>query len=166
MSGGDQNRFRRDPGGPFDDLKKERYAQARAKGGSIKSSSNTAGCAYPTGMEWEKAPEMDARVKELRQGADTFVGVSVGWILNELKTNVRQAREESQLKSSTEALKLIYEIVSKDPSCAVNAARSIPAGADLKVMKRMLLQSLNPGQTSVDEALDTDGEEVEARETH
>lgn len=161
---GDVDRFHRDPGAPFDDLKKEKFAQARARGASIKVSSNTADIQYMTGMTWNKNPAMEQRVKELRRGAEDFIGVSVGWILNELKTNAKIAREEGQLKSSNEAFKLIYEIVSKDPTVAMNAARAIPAGASIHDVKRELMRSLTEGSSqTVDEAMDTDGEEVAAQ---
>lgn len=136
------DKWRRDPGAPFDDLAREEYAKARAKGGSIKASAQMAGVEPATGTEFEKHPEMRARIRELRSGAETFVGVSVGYILQELRRNVDIARENNQLKSSNEALKMMYDIISKDASVMHDAARALPPDTDPRKLKAKLLATL------------------------
>lgn len=150
--------WRRDQGAPFDDLAREQYAQARAKGDNIRTASTSAGIDYRTGMTFEKHVDMLARIRELRQGASNFVGVSVGFILSELRKNVELAREKGQLKSSNEALKLMYDIVKTDPNVANQVARQLPPGASTKSIKKQLLASLKQ------EAVDTEGEEDHAAE--
>ena len=152
--------WRRDPGAPFDDLGREQYAQARARGGTVPASANEAGVAKSSAIAFEKHPAMRERIRELRQGAQTFVGVSVGWILGELKKNAQLARDEGQLKSSNEALKLMYDIVRTDPNVANQMARALPPSASPKAIKKQLLASLQSELNGG--AVDTVSEPVEA----
>lgn len=170
--------FRRDPGGPFDDLRKEEFAKARARGGSIRASSNVAGVQYATGIKWGKHPEMMARIREMRTGADDFVGATTGWVIGELKKNVEQARENLQFKASNEALSLIYKLVTEDKDAALKAVRALPAsvqGRELqsRVMdafnaptprpkKKLAARNVKPVETAENDSLpiDADGESV------
>ena len=154
--------WRRDPGAPFDDAAREDYAKARAKGGTIKACANHVGIGAPTATAWEKHPEMRGRIRELRQGAEDFVGVSVGWVIQELKRNVEEARENGQLKSSNEALKLIYDIVRTDPDIANKMARSLPPTVSTRSIKKQLLASLQAD--ALPAPVDTEGEPVEREE--
>ena len=76
--------FRRDKGCPFDHLEKDEYAKARAKGGTMKAAAGIAGIAPTTAANWERHPEIKERIRELRQGAEDFVGVSKAWISSSL----------------------------------------------------------------------------------
>ena len=118
--------FRRDPGGPFDSLEREKFAQARAKGASIKAASTEAGVRPQTGYDYERHEEMRKRVRELRAGAETFVGVSMGWLVRQLTINAKRARKAGAYKASNEALGLIMKIVQRDPNQAANNPRSLP----------------------------------------
>lgn len=156
------DRWRRDPGAPFDDLRREDYAKARAKGGTIRASAGHAGVEYTTtARQWERHPEMLARIRELRGNAENFVGVSVGYILAELKKNVEIAREAGQLKSSTEALKIMYDIVTTNPDVAQNTARALPPQLDQKTIKRRLLESLK-ADSEAPQLVETTAEPVES----
>ncbi len=129
--------FRRDPGGCFDDYRLETYAKARAKGGSIASAGVATGVSKETAKRWEQHPEMRARLRELRDGAEDFIGVSKAYVLRELQKNVELAREQNAIKSSNEALHLIYRIISEDNNVAhqMAAAKQLPttgAGQDLQ----------------------------------
>lgn len=112
--------FERDPGQPFLDPFKEDFAKAIAQGKMIKEAARIAGVTAGTGEKWNAHEVMRARVRELRESSETFVGVSVGWILNELKQNVNLARTHKQLKVSNESLKLIYDIVKQNPDLVTN----------------------------------------------
>lgn len=122
--------WRREPGGPFDDLRREDFAQARAKGANIKAAGKAAQLGtYQTALEWSKHPDMLGRIRELRQGAEDFVGASIGYVIEELKRNVRRSRKEKHFKSSNEALGMIYKIISTDPTVRSQVARALPPQA-------------------------------------
>lgn len=141
---GKRELFRRDPGGPFDDHRLETYAKSRAKGGSVASSGTAAGIAKPTALRWEQAGEMRARIRELRDGAEDFVGVSKAWILNEYKKNVELAREQGAIKASNDALACMYKIICEDKSVAHNmAAAKLPATLEGQDLQRRLLSSFS-----------------------
>lgn len=136
--------FRRDLGGPFDDARLETYAKSRAKGGSVASSGVAAGVVKATALRWEQAGEMRARIRELRDGAEDFVGVSKAWILNEYKKNVELAREQGAIKASNDALACMYKIICDDKSVAHNmAAAKLPATLEGKDLQRRLLSSFS-----------------------
>lgn len=167
--------FRRDPGGPFDDLRKEEFAKARARGGSIRASSNVAGVQYQTALTWEKHPDMMARIREMRAGADDFVGATTGWVIGELKKNVEQAREEKQFKASNEALSLIYKLVTEDKDAALKVTRNLPANVQGTALQNAVMEAFNAPsprpkkrlprhdkqlETPDTQTVDTDGESV------
>lgn len=118
--------YRRDPGAPFDSLERERFAQARAKGATIKAACTEAGIRPQTGYDYERHEEMRKRVRELRAGAETYVGVSMGWLVRQLTINARRARKAGAYKASNEAFGLIAKIVQRDPNQANNSPRSLP----------------------------------------
>jgi hypothetical protein len=135
--------WRRDPAGPFDDLKREDFARARAKGGSIKASSNVVGIVYTTGIAWERHPAMLERIRELRQGAEDFVGASTAWVIQQLKVNVDAAREQGAYKASNEAISLIYKIMSEDKEIGLKVARSLPHTVSGNELQARLKESFN-----------------------
>lgn len=165
--------WNRAPGQPFEELSRERYAAARAKGQTAKAAAEEAGLVYRTGLEFEKNPDMKRRIQELRQHSETFVGYSVAFILSELKRNAEIAREEKQIKSSNEALMAMYKIISQDPDAVQNAARALPPDLDQKTVRKELLASLrheedkqlgpgddpDPGEEAPDEGDDDDDQE-------
>lgn len=132
--------FRRDPGGPFDSLKKERFAQARAKGAAIKSASAEAGITYRLGCDYERHDAMRMRIRELRSGAETYVGVSLGWLLSQLRINAKRARKAGNFKASNEALGLIAKIVQRKPDLDRDGARSLPADVSQQDVHAQLTQ--------------------------
>lgn len=158
--------FRRDPAGPFDDLRKEDFAKARAQGGSIRASAALAGVGYDTGIGWQKRPEMMARIRELRSGADTFVGATVGWIIGELKKNVDLARDQNAIKASNEALMLIYRIINEDKESAMKMARALPHTVGGKELQARVMDAfggapdLLPAPRNVN-LVETESEEAE-----
>lgn len=136
--------FRRDAGGPFDDHRLETYAKSRAKGGSVASSGVAAGVVKATALRWEQAGEMRARIRELRDGAEDFVGVSKAWILNEYKKNVELAREQGAIKASNDALACMYRIICEDKNVAHSmAAAKLPATVEGQDLQRRLLSSFS-----------------------
>lgn len=160
--------FYRDPGGPFACAKKEQYAKSRAKGAGIAASANFAGIATPTGSKWERDPNMLARIAELRQGAEDFVGVSKGYLIQQINEVAKEARAASQLKTAKECYELLYEIVNTDKDVSANVARALPPDAGVAQIRKAFLESraaekqLPPstGVTVMD--FDAEGEEVEA----
>jgi hypothetical protein len=162
--------WRRDPGGVFDDLRKEDFAKARAKGGSIRASSNHTGIGYQTGIEWERRPEMLERIRELRQGAEDFVGASTAWVIQQLKINVDAAREQGAFKASNEAIGLIYKIMTEDKEIGLKVARSLPHTVSGQELQARLKESFNTPSPStpkrkqkpppLPEPIDTDGEDA------
>jgi len=166
--------FRRDPGGPFDSLEREQYAQARAKGGSIKGACAAAGISGPTGTKLEQHPEMRKRISELRQGAETYVGVSKAWVLQQLQRNAEEARDSGAFKASNEALISIYKIISEDRGVGHDMARALPPNVTPQELQKRLKESFKaprltqgrerieqPAFSSEPEAVDTDGEAAE-----
>lgn len=157
--------FRRDAGCPFDDVRKDEYAKARAKGGTIRAASGVAGIDYATGLSWEKHPEMMARIRELRSGAENFVGATTGWIINELKKNVDLARDQNAIKSSNEALMLIYRIINEDKESAMKMARALPHTVGGRELQSRVMEAFGgapdalPAPRNVN-LVDTDGEEA------
>lgn len=135
--------FRRDPGMPFDDFRVEQYAKARAKGGTIAASGSHAGVVKGTALKWEKEPEVRARVRELRDGAEDFVGVSVAWIIGELKRNAKEARENNAFKASNEALLITYKIISENKQVAHQMAAALPAALEGKDLQKALRESFS-----------------------
>lgn len=137
--------FRRDPGAPFDDVPREEYAKSRAKGGAMKVSAAIAGIEPATATKWERHPAMRERIRELRQGAENFVGVSKAWIIQQLKINAEAAREENAYKSSNEALGMIYKIISEDRDVSHQMARALPHDVTpQELQKRLRSQFAKP----------------------
>lgn len=166
----DENRidgWRKDPAsGRFDDLKKENFAKARAKGSSIAASAGYAGISNATGSKWEREAPMKMRISELRAGAEDFVGVSKGWILEQMKDLVSEARESGQLSTAAKTLEVMYEIVNTDKDLAGNMARAMAPGATTAEIRKQFLQTRQqlpaPSDApSLTDVLDADGEEVE-----
>ncbi len=140
----------RDPCSPFGEYRVEQYCKSRAKGGSVPSSAVAAGCHKNTALRWERHPEVRARLRELRDGADDFVGVSKAWILNELKINVGVARETGAIKSSNEALLFIYKIIQEDKQVAHQmAAAKLPATLEGMDLQRALRASFSEPEREV-----------------
>lgn len=133
--------FRRDPGAPFDEYRIEQYCKARAKGGTVHASGSHAGVSKNTAMKWEREPEVRARQRELRDGAEDFVGVSVAWVINELKQNVSVARQQNAIKASNEALVFIYKIITENKQLAHNMAAALPAPARGQDLQKALRES-------------------------
>lgn len=152
--------WRRDPHGPFDDLAREQFAQERAKGRTIKQAAQVSGIALTTASQFAKDERMYERIRELRQGADQFVGVSVAWVLQQLRKNAEEAREVSAFKASNEAIGMIYKIISEDKSVASNMARTLPADVSRSDLQKMLRASFaqNTQETAQNTAvIDTAG---------
>jgi len=133
--------FRRDPGAPFDSWEREEYAKARAKGGSLKASAALAGVSPMCVTKWERHPEVKARIRELRDGAETFVGVSTAWIINQLKINVDEARAAGAHKSSNEALGMIHKILTEDRNIGHQLSRALPPHVTPKQLQERLRES-------------------------
>lgn len=126
MTGARIDPWRRDPNAPFDSLEREQYAQARAKGGSIKAACAAAGISGPTGTTYERHDAMRLRIRELRQGAETYVGVSKAWVLRQLQQTIEEARDAGAYKASIEGLALIFKIISEDRGIGHDMARTLP----------------------------------------
>lgn len=152
--------FRRDPGGPYDSLERERYAQARAKGASIKSASTEAGVSPNVGYTYERHDSMRLRIRELRAGAETYVGVSKGWLLNQLRINARKARKAGSYKASNDALGLIAKIVMRDPSLADETPRALSPDVTPKDLHQTLTSRFHARQRGTELVIATGGIET------
>ncbi len=144
-------------GMPFDDVAREEYAKARAKGASPKVACQQAGVSAGC-ITWERDARMLARIRELREGAETFVGVSKAWVIGMLRKNAEKAHEEGQLKSSNEALSILYKILSEDRDVGAMMARALPHDVTPSELQRRLKetfaarkgeQRLPPGEPAV-----------------
>jgi hypothetical protein len=167
--------FRRDPGAPFDSWEREEYAKARAKGGSLKASATLAGVTPAAVTKWERHPEVKARIRELRDGAETFVGVSTAWVINQLKINVEDAREAGAIKASNEALGMIYKILTEDRNVGHQLARALPPHVTRQELQKRLRESFGdsaprrrkkalPADASPAIDVEPDAEDTEAAE--
>ena len=160
--------FRRDPGAPFDSLEREQYAQARAKGGSIKAACAAAGISGETGTKFERHPEIRKRISELRQGAETYVGVSKAWVLQQLQRNAEEARDSGAFKASNEALISIYKIISEDRGVGHDMARALPPNVTPQELQKRLKESfkaprLTAGRERIEQpAFDSEPDAAEA----
>ena len=130
--------FHREPTGQFTSLEREQYAKARARGANIKEASAEAGVSAVTGTQYEKHDAMRKRISQLRQGAETFIGVSNAWIINQLMRNVDEAREAGAFKASNEGIGMIYKIMNEQKDLAGQMARAMPAEIEGRELKRML----------------------------
>jgi hypothetical protein len=83
--------------------------------------------------------------------ADEFVGVSIGWVLKELTKNVELARTKGQLKVSTETLKTIYDIVTKNPDLINDMPIAAPEGDTSKPASLRLVASLSTLREQLDQ---------------
>lgn len=144
MTGQRPDLFRRDPGAPFDNWEREAYAKGRAKGGSIKSSATAAGVTPQTARGFEKHPEMRARIRELRDGAEDFVGVSLGYIFAQLKDIAEQAKADGEYKPAIEALSLMNKMLSENKDAAANVARALPPNVQGKELTKRLKDAFAP----------------------
>lgn len=125
------------PAQPFNDVAREEFAKARAKGASPKVACQLAGVSV-TNTRWASDPAMLERVRELREGAENFVGVSKAWIIGQLKKNVEESREQGAYKASNEALTLLYKIVNEDKDIAEQMARALPPDVRTSEIKKRL----------------------------
>lgn len=158
----DDKTYAREPLGPFHDLAKESFCKELAKGASKKTAGERAGIHYETSLRWSKADEIQARVRELRANAETFAGVSIGWVLRELQVNVEQARAKGQLKVSTESLMHIYQIVKTHPDLINDMPRAEPEGDAAKPAPLRLVESLRSLRQQLEMAREPDEEEEPA----
>lgn len=133
--------WRRDPNSPFDNLEREQYAQARAKGCSIKAACTAAGIGAPTGTLYERHDAMRLRIRELRQGAETYVGVSKAWVLRQLQQTIEEARDAGAYKASIEGLALVFKIISEDRGIGHDMARALPADVTPEQLQKRLRAS-------------------------
>ena len=160
--------FRRDPGAPFDNLEREQYAQARAKGASIKAACAAAGLSPETGTKLERHEAIRKRISELRQGAETYVGVSKAWILQQLQRNAEEARDNGAYKASNEALISIYKIISEDRGVGHDMARALPPNVSPAELQKRLKESfkaprLTAGRERIEQpAFDSEPDAAEA----
>lgn len=142
--------FRRDPGAPFDDYRVETFCKARAQGGSLAVAAHRTGISKATATKWEREPEVRARQRELREGAEDFIGVSVAWVIKELKTNVEAAREQGAIKASNEALVFIYKIMTENKAAAHQMASALPASLEGKDLQKALRESFRSPEETID----------------
>jgi hypothetical protein len=162
--------YRRDPGAPFDSLEREQYAKARAKGASVKAASVSAGVSKQMAYELEKHDAIRARIRELRQGAEDYVGFSKAWILQQLKQNAEESRNDGAWKSSNEALGMMYKIMSEDRDVGHQMARALPPDVTPRELQKALRERFNQKPALPKEKaeyvapsapVDTEGEESE-----
>ena len=133
--------FHREPGGAFSSLEREQYAKARARGDTITAASAAAGISSSTGTSFEKHEQMRKRISELRQGAETFIGVSNAWVINQLKRNAEEARDQGAFKASNESIHLIYKIMNENKDVASQMARALPPNVTPKQLKSELTKA-------------------------
>jgi hypothetical protein len=138
MTSGRVDAFHREPNGPFTDLAREQYAKARARGESIKVASSSAGVSGATGTSFEKHPAMLKRVSELRQGAETYIGVSTAWCIQQVQQIIEEAREHEQYKTALEGVVFVHKVISGDKSVAPQMARALSPDVTPRQLKKML----------------------------
>ena len=105
--------FSRDAHG-FMDPKKEAFAKAWATTGLLVRACEAADVVISTGAKWRGTPEMVTRIRELRAGAQTFVGASKATIANMLRENAENAAAQGKFKESNESLGMLYKLMSSD----------------------------------------------------
>lgn len=155
--------WRRDRGAPFDDLSREQFAQARAKGVGILASANAADISNGTASAFERHPEMQARVRELRAGAETFVGVSVPQVINELMKNAEEARgEKGGYRDSNNALWMVYKILSEDRDVAAAMLRRLGPDVSRRNLQKRLSEEFNGRMPPPAQPIDVPPEPMEA----
>jgi hypothetical protein len=106
--------FARDQSDYFIDPKKEEFAREIAKGKLLKTACEAVDITLQTGIKWRQASEMEERLRALRAGADTYVGVSTSYLLNRLRMNAERASTEGKFKESTDALLAMHKIMAAD----------------------------------------------------
>jgi hypothetical protein len=157
----------RRPLSPFDDPRLEDYCRARAAGQSPSAAATHAGYGKGHGPKLAVDPDVMERVRELRDGSNTLVTVSVGYIVQQLRKNAEEARDAGQFKPSNDALGLLYEIITKNKD--LGQTMNLPAaGLTTGQAARMIREELSkpaalPARTV--EAVpdfEAEGEEVEA----
>lgn len=144
------DKLRRDKGSPFDEFRVEQFCKARAKGATVSAAGNTAGISKGTALRWERHPEVRARQRELREGAEDYVGVSLGWCIAQLKRNAEEARDNGAYKASNEAILLAYKLMREDRSAAHNQpAVKLPATLEGMQLQRALSESFSQPEREV-----------------
>ena len=102
--------------GEFLDNRKEQFAICRAKGMTIKASAEESKVRYETAIEqWAPHLIMKERVAQIQKQNPTTV-LTLGMVIQDLKTNADEAREAGQYKASTEALMSLYKIMKEEQS--------------------------------------------------
>lgn len=144
------DKLRRDKGHAFDEFRVETYCKARAKGGSVASAGTAAGVTKPTALKWEQHPEVRARTRELREGAEDFIGVSTAWCIAQLKRNAEEARDQGAFKASNEAILFCYKLMREDKNAAHNTAtKQLPATLEGMQLQRALRESFSQPEREV-----------------
>lgn len=116
--------FRLDATGVFDDPKKEAFCKALAKTGLLKDANTAAGIAPATGTKWRGHAEIERRIRALRAGGETYIGVSESYVISQLRLNAENAATNGKYRESNDALIAIHKIITRPKSDTSGGANS------------------------------------------
>lgn len=136
---------------PFDDARVEIYARCRARGVSMQKSYQEAGIAKATAQKIEVHDLYQARLRELKDAAQQFTGMTDGWIMQRLARNADAAHEAGDWKASNQSLSILKDMVKQGRGAGALASAGVRAAKKQRDNFRALL--------SEPEMLDTIGEE-------
>lgn len=155
---------RRRPFSVFDDAAVEDFCKARASGQTISAAAQHACVSRSRGITLSKDPEVNDRIRELRDGSNQIVTVSVAWVIGQLQKNATEAAKVGQFKPSNDALELLYEIVTKNKE--FGQGLRLEPGSSMANLRKAVAAKLAeapalpaPAPNDLD-ALDTEAEEV------
>lgn len=121
----------RTPTGAFADPRLEEYAQRRAAGAPPAEAALHSGFGRPLTSRLENTQELHQRLQEIQsEGAEK---ISLLWIVRQAMKNVYEGRNQRSVKSSTDALIFLYEVLTKhkDELEKAGAASIVREGEEL-----------------------------------
>lgn len=101
----------RTPSGAFADARVEEYAQRRASGSPPSEAALHGGFGKHLTSRLEGTQELSERIQQVQ--SESAEQLSLVWIVKQLMRNVYAGRAERSVKSSTDALVQLYEILQK-----------------------------------------------------
>jgi hypothetical protein len=139
---------------PFDDARVETYARCRARGVSIRKSSEEANLSPISGQKIEKEDAFRERIGELKDATQAFTGVTLAAIMQRLLRNADAAAERGDYKGSNQALMQLTTLVKEDAGRVSGALRNVGARHGEKKIRENFRNLLSEPET-----VETTGEE-------
>lgn len=131
----------KDGNGAFLDKRREDFARCRARGLNLRNCSKDLGISYNSCRIWDEHPVMKEHIAELRENHDSFIPVSMGYIIHELQENAKLARAAGQYKASNEAIMHMYEMLTTHEELIAQTPM-LPSGDESKPASERLLELL------------------------